>query len=116
MSEEMTGFERSVQQAMQRVEVPPTLLRSVMAAVEAQSVRKPTWGERFQAWLTPQPRVWATGAMAALLALAALGGEQWHQHRERELANAQFEAATRITDQALEHTRRQLERAGVPLE
>jgi hypothetical protein len=114
MSDDWNEFDVRLRTAMQRVEAPDQLLRSVMAAVQTE--QKPTWRERLQRFTMPQTRVWATGAMAALLALVALGGEQWQQHRERELATQQFEAASRITDQALEHTRQQLERAGIPLE
>jgi hypothetical protein len=114
MSDEWNEFDVRLRTAMQRVEAPDTLLRSVMAAV--QSEQKPTWRERFQLFVMPRTRAWATGAMAALLALVALGGEQWQQHRERELATQQFEAASRITDKAMEHTRQQLQSAGIPLE
>jgi hypothetical protein len=110
-------FELQLQKAMLRVDAPETLLRSVMAAVESQApqrVYKPSWRERLQ-FVLPQPRIWATGARAAL-AVVALGGQQWHRHQQRELATQQFETASRITDRAMEHTRQQLARAGVPLD
>ena len=114
MSDEWNEFDVRLRTAMQRVDAPDTLLRSIMAAVEPE--KKPTWRERLQSWALPQPRVWATGAMAALLALVAFGGEQWQHHREREVATQQFETATRITDRALDHARQQIEQAGVSLD
>jgi hypothetical protein len=56
-------------------------------------------------------------ATAALVLLGVVGGERVHERHVREAeATQQFETATRITDQALEHARQQLARAGVSLE
>lgn len=66
----------------------------------------------FRSW-----RLVAGGTIAACLVAGFFGAADIHQHREREhaaaMANQQFETATRITDEALEHTREQLRRAGV---
>jgi len=61
-------------------------------------------------------QVWVGGAIAAMLALGAFVGETVHVRHQREqaaLATQQFEAAVRVTDQALDKTRVQLERAGL---
>lgn len=65
-------------------------------------------------WPALHGRAWLGGAIAAVLLLGAFGAEQ-QQHRrlqrERsELATRQFEAALRVTDQALRQTRRQTRR------
>ncbi len=66
----------------------------------------------FRSW-----RVAVGSALAACLVAGAFGTQELHHRRERQreraTANQQFETATRITDQALAHTRAQLERAGV---
>jgi hypothetical protein len=61
-------------------------------------------------------RVWAGGAIAAVLMVGAFAGEQTHLRHERERAEQaqrQFDTAMRITDQTLEHVREQLQQAGV---
>lgn len=75
----------------------------------------------------PRRAVWrvvAGGALAASVLAGTFGLELERRHREaageasrtaqeRVVANQQFEQASRITDAALEHTRKQLQRAGV---
>jgi hypothetical protein len=61
-------------------------------------------------------RLWASGAIAAALLVGVFAGDQLHARHQREraqLAQQQFEAGVRITDDALEHTREQLAQAGI---
>jgi hypothetical protein len=119
----MSNFEQKLTKAMQRVDAPETLVESVMLQVDAESVAAPTHVSKARHgapswWVVP--RVWF-GAMAfataALVLLGVVGGERVHERHVREAeATQQFETATRITDQALEHARQQLARAGVSLE
>ncbi len=106
---EQKQWEHRLTQAMQHVDAPPGFADRVLQRAEAPPQRKVLA-------MSPRVSTWLTGAIAAALALGVFTGERIHQHRERERANQEFETATRITDQALAHTREQLQRAGVPLE
>jgi len=116
----VTDFEKSLTKAMRRVDAPETLAKFLMAAAEAEAERSLPRSERKHPWVWSLPRAWfgaAAFATAALLLVGAVGGERLHQRHMREAeATQQFETATRITDQALEHAREQLARAGVSLE
>jgi hypothetical protein len=118
----MNEFEQALTKAMRRVDAPETLAKSLMAAVKVEEKRIESRSVRLfpRAWLFPKPRVWfapAGFALAALLLAGVFTGARVHEQHEREAAaTQQFEAATRITDQALEHTREQLAKAGVSLE
>ena len=119
--EEMDEFERALAKAMQRVDAPDTLVQFLTLATEMKRESVLPWRERKHkvAFMLPKPKVWMGGAIAAALLLGAFGAEQVHVRREREkseIATRQFEAATRIEDQALQKTREQLARAGVSLE
>jgi hypothetical protein len=114
----MSEFERELTKAMRHVDAPWTLAESVMAAVKAEEQRKTRlfprgWSfSKAQAWFAP-----AGFALAALLLVGVVIGERVHERHKREVtATQQFEQATRITDQALEHTREQLAKAGVSME
>ena len=64
----------------------------------------------------PARRVWMGGAVAAALLAGTFVTQGVREHREqmqRQVsANQQFETAARITDQALAHTRDELQRRG----
>jgi hypothetical protein len=112
----MTDFEKSLTKAMQRVDAPEALIESVMMQANAEQIsapRKPKWS-----WSISRPLFGVMAfAAASLLLVGVVGGERVHErHVREEEATQQFETATRITDQALEHAREQLARAGVSLE
>ena len=57
-------------------------------------------------------------AIAATLLAGVFVADQTHvrhQRQQAELAQQQFDAAMRITDQTLDHVRQQLQQAGVPV-
>lgn len=120
-AEEMDEFERALAKAMQRVDAPETLVQFLTLATEVKRESVLPWRKRRHkfAFVVPGARMWVGGAVAAVLVLGVFGAELVHVRREREkaeIATRQFEAATRITDQALRQTREQLARAGVSLE
>ena len=68
--------------------------------------------------ITMRPRLWASGAIAATLLAGVFVADETHvrhQRQKAELAQQQFDAAIRITDQTLDHVRQQLQQAGVPV-
>jgi hypothetical protein len=121
-----TEFEAALQRALRPVAPPATLAKFLAAAAEAHEQQRRTgrcWlrpRSRSGSWgllyVTPWPRVWAGGALAALLLAGALFGEQAHRRHQREAADAEFATSMRITDEALARTRAQLLQAGVRLE
>ncbi|WP_263380691.1 hypothetical protein [Granulicella paludicola] len=116
---EANDFETKLTQAMQRVDAPEGFAARIMDRVakpaEAVAVPPaPTTGKVI-AFRSRVQRYAALG-LAAMLALGVFGLEEIHQRHEREAATQQFETATRITDQALAHTRQQLAKAGVQLD
>ncbi len=121
--EPMDEFEQSLRSAMQRVDAPETLAASLAKAVEAEEHRHRAARARFKqnsgGWLhvLPKPRRWASGALAAALLLTAVAAGLWRRERAEQAAraNQQFTAAVRVTDQALQETREQLQRAGFNL-
>lgn len=103
-------FEQYLTHAMQRVDPPDGFAERTLARIESST---PVRGKVIT--MAPRARFWASGAIAAAL-LAGVFSEQTyvrHQREQSERAQRQFEAGIRITDKALEHTRAQLERAGV---
>jgi hypothetical protein len=116
-------FEQQLTQAMRRVDAPQGLAARIMdrAAGPAENPAEKQ-AERKSKVIVMRPRfssmrlAWSGGAIAAMLMLGIFAGEQVHIWHQREQADQQFEAATRITDEALAHTREQLARAGVSLE
>ena len=106
------ALEVQLTQALRPVDAPEGFAARVMERT-GSSAKVVAIRPRFA---TLRVRTWAGGAIAAMLALGVFGAEQAHVRHEREqaaLAQQQFETATRITDQALEHAREQLARAGV---
>lgn len=110
--------ELALHRALGRREAPSGFADRVMerAAAGAQPVARPGHG-KLLTMPVRQWRTWASGAIAALIVLGVLQGERIHQQHERRAeAQRQFETAERITDQTLEQTREQLQRAGISLE
>ena len=109
--ESFTKFEQELAQAMRGVDPPEGFAERVLARAQAS--------ERPRARVLAMParlRLWASGAIAAALLVGVFAGDQLHARHQREqaqLAQQQFEAGVRITDEALEHTREQLAQAGV---
>lgn len=114
-------FEAELTKAMRRVEAPQSLAVYLMNAAEAETHR--ATNAKSSTRLTPRlftfrrmPN-WLGGAIAAALVAATFASLQQYRHHERTLeAVHQFEASQRITDRALEHTREQLQRAGIQLD
>ena len=129
--EPMDDFERMLKRALRPVNAPATLAKFLASATEAKEHQRRTG--RF--WFTPRrfperkpggkllvlpwPPAWIGSALAAMLLLGVLAGEQVHGHYEREqsarqqIAQQQFETAVRVTDRALDQTRQQLATAGL---
>jgi hypothetical protein len=109
--ESFTELERELTRALRRVDAPEGFAERTMARIKTSRAPR---GKVLM--MPPRLRVWGSGAIAAALVAGVFSAELMHVRHEREqaeLAQRQFEAAMRITDQALEHTREQLERAGV---
>lgn len=126
---QMQEFERALSRAMQRVEVrAETTAKFLALAEEAEEKRLKTGGgfrlinfanggRVFAMPRMPQMRAWMGGAIAAVLAMGCFAGAHMHtEHERRVQAQQQFEAAERITDQALERTREQLRAQGIYLD
>lgn len=114
------GLEQDLAKALARMEAPAGFADRVVAraAGERSAVAAAT-RERGRLLVMPMRhwRGWAAGALAAVIVLGAFEGQRIHQEQQRRVvAQRQFETAERITDQTLEHTRQQLERAGVSLD
>ncbi|HEX3569681.1 MAG TPA: hypothetical protein VHU44_02545 [Acidobacteriaceae bacterium] len=115
MSDDFTSLERELRQALRPVDPPAGFADRVIARTRTDSAAQP---KRARILMFPvlRSRVWIGSAVAALL-LVGVVGEQAHrmeQRRKAEEAQKQFETALQVTDRALEHTRQQLERAGIP--
>ena len=109
--ESFTKFEQELTQAMRAVDPPEGFADRVMA--RAQS---PAPAQAKVVRMQPRARPWIGGAIAAVLLAGVFVADEVHVRRQRErgeLAQQQFEAGLRITDEALQHTREQLARAGV---
>jgi len=124
--DEMDLFERALQKALRPVSPPETLAKFLAIAAEAQEQQRRTGRRWFRPrgrsgslgllFVTPWPRVWAGGTMAAALLLCGLVGEQAYQRHQHAVADQEFETSLRITNEALERTRAQLLQAGIRLE
>ena len=128
----MTEFEQALSRAMQRVEVrAETTAKFLALAEEAEKsrvkaggglrlVRLSNGGRVIAMPRLPQARAWMGGAIAAVLAMGVFAGahihEQHEQHERQMMAQQQFEAAERITDETLARTREQIERKGINLD
>lgn len=106
-------FEQKLADAMRHVKAPEGFAARALARVE---VPKPSRGKVLP--MAPHMRLWASGALAAALLLCVVATEEVHRREQREqaaMAQQQFQEALRITDRALDHTRQQLQQAGVQL-
>ena len=119
--ETMTALDRDLSSALRPVDPPDGFAERVLARAMAGDGNKATFARRsLGAKLLPWPvqSRWLGGAVAAaLIAGLFAGGTTFAHRREQEhraaTATAQFDTAERVTDEALAHTRAQLERAGV---
>jgi hypothetical protein len=110
----LAELEQQLTQALRPVEPPEGFAERVMARAE-----KPMPVPARVLVMTHRARLWAGGAIAATLLVGVFTAEQIHERQRREqaeLAQRQFEVALRITGEALEQTRRQLQDAGVPID
>ena len=117
MQEEMDEFEVRLARSLRHVEAPEDLKRRLYAlAIEVKEEKTVRRQERKHRWAFLMP-TWAAGAVAAAVVAVALigGGVHVHEKHQRAIANQQFDLAVQVTDQALQHTREQLLREGVPL-
>jgi hypothetical protein len=119
----MQEFEQALSRAMQRVEVPAEMTAKFMAVAEEKHAHAGSglklikFSKSWRVFAMPQARVWMGGAIAAVLAMGIfVGGHMHTEHERRVQAQQQFEAAERITDQALERTREQLRSQGIYLD
>lgn len=106
-------FEERLAEAMRHVDAPAGFADRVLARSRVQ----PPAQARVIA-MPPRYSWWAGGVIAAALLGGVFLGEQQHIRRQREqaaLAQQQFEEAMRITDRTLEHTREQLQHAGIQI-
>ncbi len=102
-------FEEELTRMMRRVDPPASFADRTMARAASSMPAKVIV-------MRQRPRLWMTGAIAAALVVGIFFTEQTnlrHEHEQAAQAQSQFEAGMRITDRALEHTRQQLQRAGV---
>jgi hypothetical protein len=130
---QMMEFEQALSRAMQRVEVrAETTAKFLALAEEAERKRvhsgsglrlmklpgfTGTAGRVFAMPRIPPAKAWMGGAIAAALAVGVFAGAHIHtEHERRVQAQQQFEAAERITDQAMERTREQLRAQGIYLD
>ena len=104
-------FERNLTEALRLVDPPEGFAERIMArALASEQPRARILAMR------PSVCAWMSGAIAAALLAGVFVADEVHVRRQRErgeLAQQQFEAGLRITDEALQHTREQLARAGV---
>ena len=113
--EPLRNFEQELMLAMRGVDPPAGFTDRVMSRAKAPSV--PVRGKVISMPSRPL-RLWVSGAIAAALLTGVFFAEDAHRRHQREqaeLAQQQFEAGIRITDRALEHTREQLQRAGIQI-
>jgi hypothetical protein len=110
-------FERQLTHALRQVDPPAGFADRILA--RAESPAEPQTPTRAKVVAMPSRlRLWTSGALAATLLVAAVLTQQTHERHEREraeVAQQQFDAAMRITDQTLEHVRQQLQQAGVQI-
>jgi hypothetical protein len=122
-------FEQALARAMRPVEVrAETTAKFLALADEAERQRSAAGGGPELVKLPGGGRVlafpkmkfwtaWAAGAVAAVIVLGVVQGDRIEQQHERRVkAQQEFETAQRITDQTLQRTREQLQRAGISLD
>lgn len=116
MTEDFAPLEYELRNALRPVDPPAGFADRVIARARAEAPVAPK-PARILAFPSLRSRVWIPSAIAAML-LVVVAGEQVQQHMEQrrkaEEAQKQFETALQVTDDALDHARQQLERAGIP--
>ena len=109
---EFDEFDEVLAKALQRVDAPEGFAASLMQRAVAPS--KP----KGKLLLMPRVQTWMGGAIAAALVMGALITARVHvvhQQEQAALTERQFEQAIRVTNQALDQTQMQLQRAGLKL-
>lgn len=108
--ESFAELERQLTQALRPVGPPDGFADRIMARAQAST---PATAKVIQMPL--RRRAWASGAMAAALVVGVFGYQSHarYERQQAEVAQQQFEAAMRITDQTMQHVRQQLQQAGV---
>lgn len=113
--DEFVDLERELRQMLRPVDPPAGFADRVIARTYTATAAQPKRA-RILMFPTMRSRVWIGSAVAAML-LVGVAGEQAREHMEQrrkaEEAQKQFETALQVTDRALEHTRLQLQRAGI---
>jgi uncharacterized protein CbrC (UPF0167 family) len=106
--EDSADFESHLTQALRRVDAPEGFADRVIARAKLDPAPRVLM-------MKPSQQAWLGGAIAAALFLGVFGAEQIHQRQQQRaaLVQQQFEAGIRITDDALNHAREQLEQDGV---
>lgn len=122
---ELSELEHHLRRALQPVDPPAGFADRVLARARQRELldapakhATESRGPRMFALPGLRSRLWAGGAIAAML-LAGFVMEENHrmeQRRKAEEAQRQFETALQVTDRTLDHVRQQLSRVGVPLE
>ena len=124
MTEDFAALEHELRNALRPVDPPPGFADRVLARarhLEPQSTesgQRAADPKRARILMFPKfrTRLWIPSAVAAML-LIGFAGEQARvkidEHRQAVEAQKQFETALQVTDRALEHTRLQLQRAGI---
>jgi hypothetical protein len=110
-AQSLADFAEHLTQALRWVDAPEGFADRVMARARVEE-RPPVR----VLMMKPRQQAWIGGAIAAALLAGVFGAEQIQVRQQRQqaaLAQQQFEAGIRITDDALVHARDQLERAGV---
>ena len=121
--QEQQEFEAALSRALRRVDAPEGFAARMAAMAEAEDrtaaihraeAKQKHWWQLSWGW---KP---AWGGMAALLVAGVLTGHVIHDRdkeaQARALASQQFDVSMQITDQAMEHAREQLRKAGVGLD
>ena len=108
--ESFAELERQLTQALRPVGPPDGFADRILARAQASA---PATAKVIQMPL--RRRAWASGAIAAALVAGVFGYESHvrYERQQAEVAQQQFEAAMRITDQTMQHVRQQLQQAGV---
>ena len=119
-----SSLERELRAALSPLQLPAGFAQRVIAQAErlnseAEQLDRDSDRDKQSRAVVIPFRVWQVAggaAVAAALVAGVLASSTARQHRDREhqkaVATRQFEAAMRITDHALAHTRDELERSG----
>jgi hypothetical protein len=117
-----SAFDQALTRALRPVQPPETLAKFLAIAAEAHEHKRRTGRRWFRPasggllFINPWPRAFAGGLLTAALMLGAFVAEQAHRRHQQAEATQEFATSMRITDEAIERTREQLLRAGVPLD